>query len=260
MSDTPIPPPVTLTVVEQRPNWNLILSFNDDPAHLAYILSFHLTLETALDAAYVYLYTSSLTNTYARPKQSFRLADPPPKSPHVNVVLSDEAWAYFNEQTEKYRYNGRAYYLGVSVYLIALLDANPLPEHWTDNRANIEPDLPEYNDVIVEEGKLPKWNDDDFDPPRNYQGRRRRVRSFPTQKIRLILSRLEPIATYHKITPAQDKRDLLNRQRWASAALEAIGLKYLIPVNEPRINPMPAKRDRRHHRDASKADERFPFF
>jgi hypothetical protein len=251
---------VTLTVVEQRPNFNVILSFDADPPHLAYILSFHLSLEAALDAAYVYLYSSEITGTYARPKQSFRLADPPPKSPHVNVVLSDEAWAYFNEQTEKYKYNGRAYYLGVSVYLIALLDANPTPQDWSDNRANIEPDLPEYNDALVEQDQLPKWNDDDFNENRNYQRRRRRVRSFPTNKIKLILQRLEPIAFAHQLTPAQDKRDLLNRRRWASAALEAIGLQYLKPANEPRINPMPAKRDRRHHRDAAKADERFPFF
>ena len=252
--------PVTLTVVESRPNFNLILSFNDDPAHLAYILSFHLTLEAALDAAFVYLHTSSLTNTFARPKHSFRLADPPPKQPHVNVALSDEAWTYFNEQTELYKYNGRAHYLGVSVYLIALLDANPLPSDWIDNRHNIEPDLPEYNDARVQDNQLPAWNDDDFNDNRNYQGRRRRVRSFPTLKIKLILQRLEPIALHHKLTPAQDKRDLLNRQRWASAALEAIGLRYLIPHNEPKINPRPAKRDRRHHRDAAKADERFPFF
>jgi hypothetical protein len=255
------PIPVTLTVVESRPNFNVILSFNADPPHLAYILSFHLSLESALDAAFIYLYTSSLSGTFARPKHSFRLADPPPKQPHVNVALSDEAWAYFNEQTELYRYNGRAYYLGVSVYLIALLDANPNPTDWIDNRHNIEPDLPEYNDARVEDNQLPVWNDDELGTgSRNYQGRRRRVRSFPTGKIRLILSRLEPIALAHKLTPAQDKRDLLNRQRWASAALEAIGLRYLVPRNEPRINPMPAKRDRRHHKDAAKADERFPFF
>ena len=177
----------------------------------------------------------------------------------MNVVLSDEAWAYFNEQTEKYRYNGRAYYLGVSVYLIALLDANPNPTDWTDNRANIEPDLPEYNDVIVEEGRLPKWNDDDFDPPRNYQGRRRRVRSFPTAKIRLILSRLEPIASHHKITPAQDSVTY-STAALGSGSTRSYRPTLSDPANEPKINPRPAKRDRRHHRDAAKADERFPFF
>jgi len=258
MDDTPTP--VTLTVVESRPNFNVILSFNDDLPHLAYILSFHLTLEAALDSAYSYLYASSLTGVYARPKHSFRLADPPPKSAHSNIALSDEAWQYFNEQTELYKYNGRASYLGVGVYLLALLAANPTPDDWSDNRHAIEPDLPEYNDARVQDNKLPVWDDSDFNDNRNWDGRRRRVRSLPTRKLDAILTRLEPIAIAHKLTPTYEKRDLLNKRRWASAALEAIGLQYLKPHNEPRINPMPAKRDRRRHNDASKSDERFPFF
>lgn len=252
--------PVTLTVVESAPNWNLILSFNNDPPHLAYILSFHITLDAALDAGYAYLYSSLSTNTFARPKHSFRLADPPPRHAHSNVALSDETWTFLNEQTRLFKYNGRASYLGVSMYLLALLDANPTPSDWFDNRSNVEPDLPEYNDARVGDNKLPAWSDDDFNDNRNFDGKRRRPRSFPTQKLEAILTRLEPIAVAHKITPTFEKRDLLNRRRWASAALEAIGLQYLAPRNPPNINPTPAKRDRRHHHDAQKSDERFPFF
>ena len=251
---------VTFTVVESQPNWNLILSFNDDPPHLAYILSFHITLGAALDSAYAYLYSSLSTNTFARPKHSFRLADPPPRHAHSNVALSDEAWLFLNEQTRAYKYNGRASYLGVSMYLLALLDANPTPADWSDNRSAIEPDLAEYNDGRVMDGKLPVWTDDDFNDNRHFTGYRRRPRSFPTVKLDIILRRLEPIAVAHKITPTFEKRDLLNKRRWASAALEAIGLKYLAPNNPPKLNPTPAKRDRRHHHDAQKSDERFPFF
>lgn len=254
--------PVTLTVVESRPNWDVIVQFDDDPPHIAYILSFHLTLEAALDSAYAYLYAAGFTNTYAKPKSSYRLAvsDNKLRQPHSNVALSDEAWDYLNEQTALYKYNGRASYLGVAVYLLALLDANPTPNDWSDNRHIAEPDLPEYNNARVQENKLPVWADDDFNDNRHYTGYRRRPRSLPTRKLNAILARLEPIAFAHRLTPTYEKRDLLRRRRWASAAIEAIGLKYFIAHNPPVVNPQPAKRDRRHHHDAAKSDERFPFF
>lgn len=252
--------PVTVTVTQSAANWDVIIHFDDDPPELAYILSFHLTLEAALDAAYAYLYSSNITNIYPRPRHTFRLTDAPKvRQTHSNIALSDEAWDYLNAQSTHYKYNGRATHLGTAVYLLALLDANPNPTDWSDNRHNIEPDLLEYNDARVEENKLPLWKDDDFNDNLNWQGRRRRVRSLPTRKLEAILSRLEPIAFAHKLTPTYDRRDILNRRRWSSAALEAIGLRYLIPRNPPNVNPQPAKRDRRHHNDAAKSDARFPF-
>ena len=259
--NTPEPDiPVTLTITEAGPNWVAVLSFNNDPPHVAYILSFHLTLEAAIDACYAYLYTSHANNTYPRPKNAYRLTDPPRKAPHSNVVLSDEAWAYFNNQTKLFRYNGRASYLGVGVYLLALLDANPLPSDWSDNRSIVEPELPDYNDARVDDNKLPVWNDDEFNTNRDWRGRRRRVRTLPTQKLDLILSRLEPIAVAHGVTPVQDMRDLLTKRRWASAALEAIGLRYLLPHNSPNVNPMPAKRDRSRHKNTAKSDAKFAVY
>lgn len=263
MSDDEAPvddTPVVVTLVPSGANWNVILHFDDDPLALGYILSFHLTLEAAHDSAYAYLHASSITNIYPRPKHKFRLVQPTPlRQPHRNVTLSDETWEYLNQQTELYKYNGRATHLGVSIYLLALLDANPTPQDWRDNRPNAEPDLPEYNDARVEQNKLPTWTDDDFNDNLNIYGRRRRPRSLPTRKLEVILQRLEPIALAHHLTPTFEQRDILKRRAWATAALEAIGLQYLVPKNPPTPNPQPAKRDRRHHNDAAKADARFPF-
>jgi hypothetical protein len=254
-------PPVTLTVVESGTNWNVILSFNYDPPQVAYVLAFHTSLDAALDAAYAYLYSSHATNLYARPKNSFRLALPNKSQvKHTNVALSDEAWEWFTEQTRAHKYNGRASYLGMGSFILALLAANPSPDDWHDNRANVEPDLPELNDERVNNNQLPLWSDDEFNDNLNPFGRRRTGRTMPTAKLDLILTKLEPIAVAHRLTPTYEKRDLLKRRRWASAALEAIGLQYLVPRNPPIPNPVPPKRDRRHHNDAAKSDRYFPFF
>lgn len=251
-------PEVTLTIVESRPNWNLLVAFSD----ATYILSFHLTLEAALDAGYAYLYASQLTGNYPRPRNAFKLNPSKQRGPHshTNIALSDEAWAWYTEQTRLHKYNGRASYLGMGSFILALLAANPDPDDWTDNRPVAEPDLPELNNARVEENQLPLWADDEFNDSRNAFGRRRTGRTLPSSKLADILAKLEPIAVAHKLTPTYEKRDLLNRKRWASAALEAIGLNYLVPKNPPLPNPIPPKRDRRHHHDATKSDERFPFF
>jgi hypothetical protein len=250
--------PVVLTVAESRPNWNLIAVFDDG---MAYILGFHLSLDAALDAGYAYLHAASVSGIYGKPKNAYRLTSARPRNArHTNVALSEEAWAWFTEQTRIHKYNGRATYLGMGSFILALIAANPNPEDWIDNRHIAEPDLPEYNNARVSDNQLPVWKDDDFNDNRDYRGYRRIGRTFPSDKLEAILTRLEPIALHHKITPTYERRDLLKRKRWASATLEAIGLQYLVAKNPPIPNPVPPKRDRRHHNDATKADTRFPFF
>lgn len=250
--------PVTLSISESRPNWVLIAAFDDDTA---YILGFHLSLDAALDAGYAYLHAGSVTGIYGKPKTGFRLSSSRTRSArHTNVALSEEAWAWFTEQTRIHKYNGRASYLGMGSFILALLAANPSPEDWTDTRAKAEPDLPDLNNARVEDNLLPFWKDDEFNDNRDYRGYRRQGRTLPSDKLEAILTRLEPIALHHKVTPTYERRDLLKRKRWASAALEAIGLGYLTAKNPPIPNQMPPKRDRRHHRSETKADERFPFF
>jgi len=245
---------VTVTISQAGSTYVVLLAYDSDPYGIVYAMSFHITFEAAFDAAYAYLYNGAL-----KPHSSIRLAEPRPAQYHKNIALSDETWTHFNEQTREYKYNGHASYLGVSVYLLALLTANPDPTDWSDNRGAIEPDLPDYNIQRLEDGQLPRWNDDDFNE-RDPGQRRRKIRTFPTLKLRKILELLEPIARAHVITPHRTIIDFEDYSRWAGAALEAIGLKYLVPKNPPQVNPTPAKRNRKHLRDKKRANETYPFY
>lgn len=70
------------------------------------------------------------------------------------IFLTDETWNALQTGMRKHGYEGRAAHLGISAYLRALLQANPSPHNWKDERSIT---LSMHDGTRLSTGRWPLW-------------------------------------------------------------------------------------------------------
>lgn len=129
-------------------------------------------------------------------------------------------------------------------YIAALLAANPpTPEYWTDER----PDgLTIFDEHRIKAGRFPVWiNTDEIYSSDDW----RRKRSVNAAHLTTLAPDLIKLANHFLIAPTRgDQLDVKNR---CAAVLEAIGLQFLTPINEPQPNSSP-RNEQRHNQYLSR--------
>lgn len=158
------------------------------------------------------------------------------------VRLSNDAWERIQDETRRYRYDGRGPMHGCTYFLLALMIANPTPQHWVDTRP---PQLKQYDQFRLKHNRFPYWSEAQ-DVGLTMEHTRRLQRSLNANHIAQMFTLLMPIADHFLIAPyAGDQTTPITR---ALTVLECYGLKYLTPIVQPPMNPTPAREDKRRWR------------
>ena len=141
------------------------------------------------------------------------------------LFLSDEAYNGLVQQARETLFiRTETRPRGLSKFMTRLLESNPLPDLWIDNR-------PDYLQAILEEelegGYFPTWD----------KGDRRFPRNLGVTPVVLIKSALlaRTLGVIKSNAPKQRGRgDTLTQQALSSEFWEAVGLSWLKPTHLPQ--------------------------